>query len=85
MAPAMAARSAVSTAMPGAVPMNITLILGIISLALIGLATAAQLQGVWPATILSPIAKDVVHWAVFGGLAAIALGTGIWGILAGRK
>jgi hypothetical protein len=65
--------------------MNITLILGIISLALIGLATAAQLQGVWPATILSPIAKDIVHWSVFGGLAAIALGTGIWGILAGRK
>lgn len=85
MAPAMAARSAVSTSMAGAVPMNITPILGIISLALIGLATAAQLQGVWPATILSPIAKDVVHWAVFGGLAAIALGTGIWGILAGRK
>lgn len=85
MAPAMAARSAVSTSMAGAVPMNITLVLGIISLALIGLATAAQLQGVWPATILSPIAKNVVHWAVFGGLAAIALGTGIWGILAGRK
>ena len=51
----------------------------------IGLATAAQLQGVWPATILSPIAKDIVHWSVYGGLAVIALATGIWAILAGRK
>ncbi len=77
-------RPMAAAAMAGAIPINITLILGVISLALVGLATAAQLQGVWP-EFLSPIAKDVIHYSVFGGLGAIALGTGIWGILAGRK
>ncbi len=80
-----AARVAVAGAVAGAVPMNICIVLGLISLALIGLAAAAQLQGVWPDHLLSPIAKDVIHYSVFGGLAAIALGTGIWSILAGRK
>lgn len=70
--------------MVGAVPMNITLILGLICMALVGLAAASQIQGVWP-SFLNPIASDVIHYSVFGGLGAAVLGVGIWGILAGRK
>lgn len=70
--------------MVGAVPMNITLILGLICMSLIGLAAASQIQGVWP-SFLNPIASDVIHYSVFGGLGAAVLGVGIWGILAGRK
>lgn len=70
--------------MAGAVPMNITMILGLICMAVVGLASAGQIQGVWP-DFLNYVAKDVLHYSVFGGLGAVALGVGIWGILAGRK
>ena len=70
--------------MAGAVPMNITVILGLICMAVVGLASAGQIQGVWP-DFLNLVAKDVLHYSVFGGLGAIVLGVGIWGILAGRK
>lgn len=70
--------------MVGAVPMNITIILGLICMAVVGLASAGQIQGVWP-DFLNLVARDVLHYSVFGGLGAIVLGVGIWGILAGRK
>jgi len=70
--------------MVGAVPINITLILGLICMALVGLAAASQIQGVWP-SFLNPIASDVIHYSVFGGLGAAVLGVGFWGIFAGRK
>lgn len=79
-----APRMAASVAVAGATPMNVTMILGLVALAITGLATAGQIQGVWP-SFLDLVAKDVIHYSVFGGLAAIALGMGIWGILAGRK
>ncbi len=77
-------RAASMAAMAGAVPMNICLITAVVSLAVVGLATAGQIQGVWP-SFLDFVAKDVLHYSVFGGLGAIVLGTGIWSILAGRK
>lgn len=79
-----APRMAASVAMTGAVPMNTCLIVALVALAVTGLATAGQIQGVWP-SFLDFIAKDVLHYSVFGGLGAIVLGMGIWGILAGRK
>ncbi len=76
-------RVAVAAYSTGAVPMNVCVLLGLVSLALVGLATAAQIQGVWP-DILNLVAKDLWHYSVFGGLAAIALAMGVIGILAGR-
>lgn len=79
-----AQRPVAVAAMAGAVPLNICIITAIVSLALVGLATAGQIQGVWP-SFLDFVAKDVLHYSVFGGLGALVLGTGIWSILAGRK
>lgn len=79
-----APRMAASVAVAGATPMNVTLIIGLVALAVTGLATAGQIQGVWP-SFLDLVARDIIHYSVFGGLAVIALGMGIWGILAGRK
>jgi hypothetical protein len=84
---AMAAPRAAAYAvaeMPGAGAVNACVLLGIISLVIVGLATAGNLQGVWP-SFLTPIAKDVVHYAVFGGLALLSIIFGLLGILAGRK
>ncbi len=82
---AVAAPRRVSTAaMAGAMQMNVTLVLGVLAMALVGLAAAANVQGVWPA-FLEPIARGVVYASVFGGLAVVAIGMGVWGILAGRK
>ncbi|MFQ5430102.1 MAG: helix-turn-helix domain-containing protein [Phycisphaerae bacterium] len=72
-------------AMAGSVPMNLCILVGLIGLAVMGLATASVLQGAWPAQILDVIAKDVIHWSAFGGLALIAIVTGVMAILAGRK
>jgi hypothetical protein len=69
---------------PGSVPLNVCLVLGILGLAIAGLGTAAQLQGVWP-SFLSMFAKSIMHYSVFGGLLLIALVSGVFGILAGRK
>jgi len=78
-APRMAAHSA----MRGAGALNICMILGILSIALLGLSAAATLQGVWP-SFLSLVASGVVHYSVFGGLALIAIVTGVLSILADR-
>lgn len=75
---------AASIATAGVVPLNVCLLLGVLALAILGLATAAQLQGVWPA-FLDQIAKGVLHYAVFGGVALVAIGLGIVGIIAGKK
>lgn len=84
-AAAVAAPRRVSTAaMAGAMQVNVTLVLGVLAMALVGLAAAANVQGVWPA-FLEPIARGVVYAGVFGGLAVVAIGLGVWGILAGRK
>lgn len=85
MAPSMAAKRAPTGAMPGATPINVMLLLGIIAAALLGLATTAALQGVWPSLVLGSIARGVVHVSVFGGLALVAIVLGIVGIMAGRK
>lgn len=75
----------VSTAiMPGGAALNVCMLLGILALALLGLATAGYLQGVWPAMIMGEISKGVMHYSVFGGAAAVALIIGVVGILAGR-
>ncbi|HWL92247.1 MAG TPA: helix-turn-helix domain-containing protein [Phycisphaerae bacterium] len=83
MAPSMAARTMADD--PGTMPLNICLILGMLGVAILGLATAATLQGAWPANILGAISTGVIHMSVFLGLLVIALGVGIWGIMAGRK
>jgi len=83
--PAAAPRAAAQTVeMAGAVPMNVTAFLGILALAALGLSTAAAIQGVWPA-FLDHVAGGVINWSVFGGLALIAIVTGVLSILAGRK
>ncbi len=79
---AVAARSA--AAMPGGALLNVCSLLGVLALALIGLAAAASLQGIWP-SFLKVIATGPIHYATFGGLALIAIVTGVMGILAARK
>lgn len=74
---------AVDTA--GAMQSNLCLLFGILAMAILGIATASVLQGVWPAAILNTIARGVIHWSVFGGLLLLAIGTGVWSILASRK
>lgn len=85
-APAVKAapRVAATGAMAGAVPMNICALLGIICLALVGLCTAASIQGAWPA-FLNTISKGIPLLAVFGGLIVVSIVLGVIGILAGRK
>lgn len=85
MQPMMAARRAPTGDMPGATPINVMLLLGILAAALLGLAATASLQGVWPAMVFDSIGRGVVHVSVFGGLALVAIVLGIVGILAGRK
>ncbi|MCA9256123.1 MAG: helix-turn-helix domain-containing protein [Phycisphaerales bacterium] len=85
MAPSMAARRAPTGVMPGATPINIMIFLGILAAALLGLATTASLQGVWPSAVFDAISNGVIHVSVFGGLALIAIVCGILGIMAGRK
>jgi hypothetical protein len=70
-------------AMAGSAPLTVCAFLGVAGLALLGLATAAAVQGVWPG-FLNQLASGVVHYAVFGGLALAAIVTGVLGILAGR-
>jgi excisionase family DNA binding protein len=83
-APVLAApRKRAPAAMRGTVPMNVCAGLGLLGLAVAGLATAGAIQDVWP-SFLGFIAKDIPHYAVFGGLAVIAIVTGIFGILADR-
>ncbi|MBN2562389.1 MAG: hypothetical protein JXQ75_15805 [Phycisphaerae bacterium] len=79
-----ARRVAASTTMAGAVPLNVCAIIGVLALALMGLATAAQIQGVWP-SFLGFIAKGTVHIVVLGASIVIAAAAGFMGILAGRK
>jgi excisionase family DNA binding protein len=83
--PTVAARAprAAAGSMAGSVPMTVCAFLGIACLALLGLTTAAAVQGVWPG-FLNQLASGVVHYAVFGGLALVAIVTGVLGILAGR-
>ncbi len=81
---AAAPRVAATGAMAGAVPMNICALIGIICLALVGLCTAASIQGAWPA-FLNTISKGIPLLAVFGGLIVVSIVLGVIGILAGRK
>jgi hypothetical protein len=74
-------RRVAASATTGEVPLNVCAMLGILSLGLLGLAAAAQIQGVWPG-FLDQIGKDVLHYSVFGGVALIAIVTGILGIVA---
>lgn len=79
---AVAPRAAAYAAeMPGATWINLTALLGVIGMVIIGLVTATALQGVWPG-FLTPIAKDVMHYSVFGGLTLLAIIFGVVGILA---
>ena len=84
-APAMAAQTrVVSTSAPGMVPLNVCALIGVLALALISLATAAQIQDVWPA-FLDPIAKKEPHYITFGVLILGAAVAGIVGIMKGRR
>lgn len=82
--PAMAARRTVR-AMAGAVPLNVCLIFGLLGMLLIGLVTSAQIQGVWPATIMDPISGGTVYIAVFVSLILLSIATGVMAILADRN
>jgi|GEM_PF-496201 len=84
-APTMAARTATVGTMPGATPMNIMMGLGILAMAMLGLATASVLQGVWPSAIMDVISNGIIHVSVFGGLILVSIVLGIMAILAGRK
>jgi len=79
----VAARRATGV-VPGAMPLNVCLILGVLSMALLGLMTAAQVQGIFP-DIIRPITGGVTYMSVAGGLLGAGLITGLIGILAGRK
>lgn len=82
--PTMAAR--VSTVEdPGTLMVNISLGIGILAMVIAGLAVIGAVQGVWPKTILGPIANGMVHYIVFGVLALLAIVPGIVAILQGRK
>ncbi len=76
-----------ATAMAGAVQINVCLFVGLISLVLAALATAGEIQGVWPEPLeyVARASDGIVFYSVFGGLALVALVTGVLGILAGRK
>jgi hypothetical protein len=82
--PSMAARASYAP-MAGVVPMNVCLGLGILGLGLLGIVTAAALQGTWPSTLLGMISTGPVHWGVFGGLAVISVVAGVLSIMADRK
>jgi excisionase family DNA binding protein len=79
----VAPRKRAPAATKGAVPLNVCAGLGLLGLAIAALATAGAIQGVWP-SFLSVIAKDIPHYAAFGGLAVVAVAAGIYGILADR-
>ena len=83
MAPAAPRVAAASMAATGTVPLNVCALLGILGLAFLGLAAVAQIQGVWP-EFMNAVATGIIHYAVFGGMALIAIATGVIGILAGR-
>ncbi len=68
----------------GETPMNLCALMGVLGLALVGLAATAQIQGVWP-EFMNFIARGMWHGVVFGGVALIALILGILGIVAGKK
>ena len=57
--------------------------LGALAPNLVELAAAAT-QGIWP-SFLKIIARGTVHYAVFDGLALVAIAIGVMGILAERK
>ena len=80
----VAAPRVATAEMAGAVPMNVCLFLGLLGMAVLGLATASVIQGVWPEKVLGLISKGVVHYSVFGGLAVITIVTGLLSILADR-
>jgi hypothetical protein len=82
--PAVSAPRVATAQMAGAVPMNVCLFLGLLGLAVLGLATASVIQGVWPEKVLGLISKGVVHYSVFGGIALITIVTGVLSILADR-
>jgi hypothetical protein len=73
--------AAYAAEMPGATWINLTALLGVVGMVIVGLVTATALQGVWPG-FLTPIAKDVMHYSVFGGLMLLSIIFGIVGILA---
>ncbi len=82
--PSVAAPRVATAEMAGAVPMNVCLFLGLLGMAVLGLATASVIQGVWPEQVLGLISKGPVHYSVFGGLAVITIVTGLLSILADR-
>ncbi|MBK8267206.1 MAG: hypothetical protein IPK83_02410 [Planctomycetes bacterium] len=65
--------------------MNICLFVGILSMALLGLATASSMQGTWPEMIFGAISKGVILWSVLGVLAVGAIATGVVGIMKGKN
>jgi hypothetical protein len=86
---AMAApRAAAAVVTEGAVPINVCAIVALVAMALVGLVSAGAIQGVWPgilSTDAADLSKGAIHYSVFGGLLAIALGTGLWGSFSGRR
>ena len=71
----------VTSEVPGAMWINLTALLGVVGMIIVGLVTASALQGVWPG-FMTPLAKDVIHYSVFGGLTVLAIIFGVVGIMA---
>ncbi len=84
MPSSMAARASYAP-MAGVVPMNVCLGIGIVGLGLLGVVSAAALQGTWPSSLMDMISGGPVHWGVFGGLALISVVAGVLSIMADRK
>ena len=81
---APAVRRAVG-AMAGATTLNVSMFLGLLGLTVIGFATAGQLVGVWPDSLLGLVSRDIPHMATFVGLIVIAGALGIVSIVQDRK
>ncbi len=74
-----------SGAVAGATTLNVALFLGLLGLVVIGFAAAAQVVGIFPGTLLGPIASGVPHMATFLGLIVIAGVLGGMSIMADKR
>lgn len=72
-------------AVAGSTTLNVSMFLGLLGLVVIGFAAAAQMVGIFPNSLLGPIASGVGHYATFGGLFLIAAVLGGMSIMADKR
>jgi hypothetical protein len=70
---------------PGGAFVNVCALVGLLGLVLAAFATVGYIQGVWPELLNHIVDADVVRYSVFGGLALVAIITGVLSMLAGRN